>query len=317
MAVHAERSEMERQINAWFPAAGDTDCARLVNEMIRLARISESTMNDEAEQVLTRTEIIHQLEIIVGIQSPHTVLPWRLEVASSSANDSGDGVMLRGSCEASSVLAVYPGVSYTAADLPLMAKQVIEGNHYMLFLRNGVIIDGRPDGYSRKVFEMAAQRDDDERDVPARDSAPVAGERRARLGVGHLVNHPPRGAQPNVHVVPLDLGRDEHVELHQHLPVVQPPPPWKRRAAGEPWKRTAVLVASRALRDEELWLDYKLRQDAHRLPTWYAPCVPPQAVASDAVIGGAGGPPRRAGGRRVGHGAGAAKCVQLAVRYDY
>ena len=253
---------MERRLSMWFPARGHAECASLASELIRLARSSGSTVtNSELEQDLSRSEIIRQLEVIVGI-APQVRSPWRLEVAQSSAAGGDDGVMLHGSCEASSVLAVYPGVSYTTTDLPGMAKKVLKGNHYMLFLRNGVIIDGRPDGRSRKVFEAAWQR-------AQRTGGCVD---YGRLGVGHLVNHPPRGVKPNVHVVPLDLGPDEHTELHRHLPVVPPRQPLD----GEPWKRTAVLVASRALRDEELWLDYKLRADAHRLPAWYEPCEPLQ-----------------------------------------
>ena len=135
----------------------------------------------------------------------------------------------------------------------------------MLFLRNGVILDGRPNGDSRRVFDEAVRRDVESGSSSMTEAASMEG---STLSIGNKVNHPPRGIQPNVRVVPLDLGRDEHVALHQYLPVVHARPP----AGSTPWKRCAVLVASRALCNEELWLDYKLRGDAHRLPDWYAPC---------------------------------------------
>ena len=44
---------------------------------------------------------------------------------------------------------------------------------------------------------------------------------------------------------------------------------------------------SRSLCNEELWLDYKLRSDMHRLPQWYTQCDGPtgreRALAPDAV----------------------------------
>ena len=66
----------------------------------------------------------------------------------------------------------------------------------------------------------------------------------AELCVGHKVNHPPHGVSPNVHVMPLDVGYDEHVALHPYLAVVHAQPPL---SDGVRSKRTAVLVASRAL----------------------------------------------------------------------
>ena len=53
---------------------------------------------------------------------------------------------------------------------------------------------------------------------------------------------------------------------HPFLPVSHFRPP----AAGEASKQTAVFIATRALKDEELFLDYKLREDGP-LEAWYSP----------------------------------------------
>ena len=147
-------------------------------------------------------------------------------------------------------------------------------NRYTLTLRNGVMLDARPDGPSREAFEAAWQRDcasDCDRDgAHAGDAARVAPPPTPHgvLAIGHKINHPPRGVAPNVRVVPFDVERHQHVPLHAHLRAFNAQPP----TAGTPWKRTAVLIATRALCDEELWLDYKLSADAATLPSWYTPC---------------------------------------------
>ena len=46
---------------------------------------------------------------------------WQPGVGPSTAGpSSGDGVFLQGTCEAGTVLLVYPGVSFQAEDLPVM-----------------------------------------------------------------------------------------------------------------------------------------------------------------------------------------------------
>ena len=212
----------------------------------------------------SHSQIILELEQLVGL-AERKASSWRLEVGRSSAPGGSEGVFIRGACAASSVLSAYPGVIYHIADLPLMATSILPDNHYMLFLHNGVVIDGRPHGPSSDVFEACCQRDSC---IDAASDPPLIKD--SVLALGHKVNHPPPGMAPNVRVVPFDLGRDEHAALHRFLPVVHASAP----SESTPSKRTAVLVACRPLCDEELWLDYKLSETNHRLPEWYTPCEP-------------------------------------------
>lgn len=71
---------------------------------------------------------------------------------------------------------------------------------------------------------------------------------------------------PNVFVQPLDLYEHDHADLHQWIPTVNFRPP----ANGAPVKQTAVLVTTRRVADEELFLDYKLRPQGP-LEAWYDP----------------------------------------------
>ena len=217
---------------------------------------SASSAADSA--ALTSEDICAQLSRILFADAASSSRTWRLEVATSSLTAAGDGVFLRGHCAAGAVLAIYPGVTFSADDLPAMHKMILPGNEYVLMRRDGILIDGRPDGPSRQLYEVAKRRD------LAAGAAPLIED--GELGVGNKVNHPPSGAHPNVHVHPFDLRPGEHAPLHPYVPVVNFRPP----ADGEACKQTVVLVASRELRDEELLLNYKLRQEGP-LESWYAP----------------------------------------------
>ena len=107
-----------------------------------------------------------------------------------------------------------------------------------------MLLDGRPDGASAQIFAVAQERD---------RAAGAARGQGVAFAIGNKINHPPQGVQPNVVVHPLDLMADEHTQLHAFLPVCHFRPP----AAGQASKQTAVFIATRALHDEELFLDYK------------------------------------------------------------
>ena len=178
---------------------------------------------------------------------------WELRVAASSVANGGAGVHLAGRAAAGAVLACYPGVSFEADDLKVMHGIVLSGNDYVLARRDGVLIDGRPDGASAQLRAVAQARD-------RRPPPPAAAE---AFAVGNMVNHPPAGTRPNVVVFPFDLPAGDPLEPYVPVSPFRPP------ADGDPARRTAVLIAARDLEDEELWLDYKL--SAGSPPPWYAP----------------------------------------------
>lgn len=154
---------------------------------------------------------------------------WKAIVQPSSAPGAGDGVYIDGTCSSGTVLAVYPGMSYHPEDLPVMHELVLKNNSYVLARRDGILIDGRPDGPSRRLFEVASQRD--------AAAGKICSERSVMLAIAHKVNHPPAGTLPNVAVWPLDLTETE-VDLLTHINTHAFRPP----ADGDPQKQTAVLV---------------------------------------------------------------------------
>ncbi|KAJ6850257.1 uncharacterized protein M6B38_265445 [Iris pallida] len=111
-------------------------------------------------------------------------------------------------------------------------------------------------------------------------------ERRNPLAFGHFANHPGKGMEPNVMVCPYDFpvseqdvriyvpnlvfGGEESVKMKRFGSF------WFKSGgsgdseAGGPVIRTLVLVATRALGDEEVFLNYRL-SNSKRRPSWYSP----------------------------------------------
>jgi hypothetical protein len=216
------------------------------------------------------SDAIHDA-IISQLNSRLLLLPedWQLEVSESGVNGAGAGVHLRGHCAAGTVLCSYPGTVFRPEDLPLMHQMVLPGNAYVVARRDGVLLDGRPDGPSLQIREMARQRDAAKRRAA---SAAVPCECVRNFAIGHRINHPPAGLLPNAIIFPFDLHEGEHTCLHPLLDVFHFRPP----AEGDPIKQSAVFIATRPLRDEELFLDYKLNMQGP-LEAWYSRVVYPAA----------------------------------------
>ena len=211
----------------------------------------------DATAASAHASIVEQLTTLCTSDSLRT---WHLEVATSSLSGAGEGVRICGVCPAGTLVAVYPGVVFETEDLAVMHKMILPGNEYVMMRRDGLLIDGRPDGASSQMFSVAAQRD------LAAGAAPLITS--GALAIGNKVNHPAPGTLPNVFVLPFDLQPTEHPTLHPHIPTVN-----FRATRG---KHTVVLIAKRELRDEELWLDYKLRPEGP-LEQWYKPVETPFA----------------------------------------
>ena len=173
---------------------------------------------------------------------------------------------------AGTVLCSYPGTVFRPEDLPLMHQMVLPGNSYVVARRDGVLLDGRPDGPSLQIREMARERDAAKRRAT---SAAAQSECVFNFAIGHRINHPPAGLLPNAIIFPFDLHEGEHTCLHPLLDVFHFRPP----AKGDPIKQSAVFIATRPLRDEELFLDYKLNMQGP-LEAWYSRVVYPTCSAA-------------------------------------
>ncbi|VAI46877.1 unnamed protein product [Triticum turgidum subsp. durum] len=111
-------------------------------------------------------------------------------------------------------------------------------------------------------------------------------ERRNPLAFGHFANHPPGGSTPNVMICPYDFPLTEK-DMRAYIPNIafggEEPVTMKRfgsfwfksRAPGKqtgesPVLRTLVLVSTRSVCDEELFLNYRYSSSKGR-PEWYTP----------------------------------------------
>ena len=210
---------------------------------------------------------------------------FELSVGPSGAGaDAGDGVFLRGGVRPGSLVAFFPGVSYMPVDLYLLpgGTKRFEGSRHLMARHDSCIFDASEQALGRLPHAATG----------------------CPLSSGHRVNHPPAGFEPNVMPCALDfdasgtppdvLGllpvlRHSRVELKllgQRESREQQGGPsssgllnvfrnglaaMSDEDAGQPGPlRTLALVTTRAVQDEELFLNYRLNP-ANGHPPWYVP----------------------------------------------
>ena len=215
---------------------------------------------------------------------------FELRVAPSSAGSgSGDGVLLSGSALPGAAVAFYPGVTYEPHDVIALPNgtRFFDDNNWLMARFDRAIVDASP-----KALAL------------------LPGEARALpLCVAQMVNHPPRDVKPNVVPAPVYWDRRVPAELIELLPNVSyerssqkqrallldtgdgnDGPRRSRRwdlsdifrhsiAEGMrpaydeevgPVLKGIALIATRSLKDEELFLNYRLNPK-NKNPEWYVP----------------------------------------------
>ncbi|KAH0934816.1 LOW QUALITY PROTEIN: hypothetical protein HID58_011933 [Brassica napus] len=232
-------------------------------------------------------------------------LGYTLEIKPSVIphKDAGQGCFIKGEADAGTVLAFYPGVIYSPAYIPGYPK-VDSQNSYLITRYDGTVMNAQPwglGGDSREVWTGSytpAVKTDTKTSENGSDrlwkalSKPLQGsgkakevlERRNPLAFGHLANHPGKETNPNVMICPYDFPLVEK-DLRPYVPNVSfgDSGEVKMKRFGSFWFKTGgsngveapvlktlVLVATRALRDEELLLNYRL-SNSKRRPDWYTP----------------------------------------------
>lgn len=187
--------------------------------------------------------------------------------------------------------------------------RVDSSNSYLITRYDGMIINAQPWGVGGEArerwdgFYLPEHRPDPSEDMKKgsdviwrmlsrplesgrRGNSGEVLERRNPLALGHFANHPGEGMEPNVMVCPYDFpisekdarpyvpnlvfGGEESVKMKRFGSF------WfKSGGSGDskadgPVIRTLVLVATRALGDEEVFLNYRL-SNSKRRPSWYSP----------------------------------------------
>ncbi|KAG9442273.1 hypothetical protein H6P81_018127 [Aristolochia fimbriata] len=182
-------------------------------------------------------------------------------------------------------------------------------NSYLITRYDGIVINGQPwglggearevwDGYSVPQFQTNLPKDitgnsdklwkwlgKTSMGIPVQKGGEVL-ERRNPLAFGHFANHPAPGTEPNVMLCPYDFPMSE-ADMRAYIPnvVFGSEENVKMRRFGSFWFKsggtgdegadvplikTLLLVATKSLCDEEVFLNYRL-SNAKRRPAWYMP----------------------------------------------
>ncbi|XWS68480.1 hypothetical protein CRYUN_Cryun04dG0094200 [Craigia yunnanensis] len=224
-------------------------------------------------------------------------------------NEAGQGLFLNGVANVGAVISMYPGVIYSPAYYRYIPgyPRVDAQNTYLITRYDGTVINAQPWGHggeTRELWDGSIMRDTKpNKEVtekgsdrfwkmlskPLGNSRVGSGgeilERRNPLALAHFANHPAKEMVPNVMVCPYDFPLTEK-DMRAYIPNLSFGIAeevnmrrfgsfwfrWGSRNSGSdnPVLKTLVLVATTALCNEEVLLNYRL-SNSKRRPSWYTP----------------------------------------------
>lgn len=216
---------------------------------------------------------------------------------------------MEGEADVGSVIAIYPGVIYSPAYYRFIPgyPRVDAHNSYLITRYDSTVINAQPwaDGSDAREFwdgmnspqptkfpEQIVQTGSDRvwKMLSKPLQSPRSGirgeilERRNALAFAHFANHPPKDVIPNVMVCPYDFPLDEK-DMRTYIPNISfgNEEGVKMKRFGSFWFKSGssvdgisptlnslVLVATRAISNEEILLNYRL-SNSKRRPSWYTP----------------------------------------------
>ncbi|KAB1993987.1 hypothetical protein ES319_D13G068900v1 [Gossypium barbadense] len=250
---------------------------------------------------LKRTELSQRLKDSIG---------YTLDVKQSQIphSEAGQGLFLNGEATVGSVIAIYPGVIYSPAYYRYIPgyPRVDAQNTYLITRYDGTVINAQPWGFGGETRELwdgskmldaklnrvATEKGSDRLwkmlSKPLESSRVGNGEvleHRNPLALAHFANHPAKDTVPNVMICPYDFPLTEK-DMRAYIPNLSfgNAEEVNMRRFGSFWFRwgsrnsesngpvlkTLVLVATTALCDEEVLLNYRL-SNSKRRPSWYTP----------------------------------------------
>lgn len=224
----------------------------------------------------------------------------------SSVQGAGRGVFVHGLVKKGSVVTLYPGLSYLPSQIRRSRLAGGDDNaasraDYFISRYDGVVIDGSVEVEvdATGLISQTQQADGATSMVEVGRQAMLGEERELThpLGLGHLVNHPPKGMMPNVlqFMVDLDLNAmpremrtlvpcrncgnvNSVIERMENVAFQQRVPSSAAFVSGiadaNRLVRTVALVATRDISDEEVFMNYRFNPAAPGLPDWYSDCDP-------------------------------------------
>ncbi|XP_044491974.1 uncharacterized protein LOC123215792 [Mangifera indica] len=252
---------------------------------------------------LKRSEASQRLQDIIGytLDLKPSLIPHK---------DAGQGLFLCGKAAVGAVIAIYPGIIYSPAYYQYIPgyPRVDAQNPYLITRYDGTVINAQPwgaggetrelwDGLTlpeiRPNIEVTEKGSDQIQKLLSKPMESTQGgsgaellERRNPLALAHFANHPARGMVPNVMICPYDFPLTEK-DMRAYIPNITfgNEEEANTRRVGRLWFRwdglssngsdtpvlkTLVLVATRALCDEEVLFNYRL-SNSRRQPAWYTP----------------------------------------------
>ncbi|XP_038903268.1 uncharacterized protein LOC120089904 isoform X1 [Benincasa hispida] len=250
---------------------------------------------------LGRSELSQKLKDEIG---------YTLDIQPSQIphKDAGQGLFIDGEADVGSVIAIYPGVIYSPAHYQYIPgyPRVDAQNPYLITRYDGTVINAQPWGLGADIREVwhgltvpesnPIKQGDEKSDRLWRMlSKPLeakrvghggdALERRNPLAFAHFANHPAKDMVPNVMLCPYDFPLTEK-DMRVYIPNVSfANEEMNMKRLGSFWfksgrsringsdtpiLKTIVLVATRALCNEEVLLNYRL-SNSKRRPSWYTP----------------------------------------------
>jgi hypothetical protein len=176
--------------------------------------------------------------------------------------EAGNGLFVRGSARAGTVVATYPGLTYVGTAMKYMNgyPRVSKDNDYLIVRTDGSVIDAKPwgmgvggedeaQGWPGPPLEYSAERLDEFKNASflQRLMHPTLSEE-TRLSLlnecksleranvfayAHLANHPPKGTLPNVVVASVDVQAD--ADIRPYIPNVNVMPDDEENANESVW----------------------------------------------------------------------------------
>ncbi|ESR50814.1 hypothetical protein CICLE_v10031732mg [Citrus x clementina] len=222
--------------------------------------------------------------------------------------EAGQGLFLCGEANVGAVIAIYPGIIYSPAYYRYIPgyPRVDAQNPYLITRYDGTVINAQPWGSGWDTRELwdgltlpeimpnskGAEKGSDQfwkllskpMDNKRGGSGSEMLERRNPLALAHFANHPAKGMVPNVMICPYDFPLTEK-DMRPYIPNISFGNAeevnmrrfgsfWFKWGSGSgsstPVLKTLALVATRAICDEEVLLNYRL-SNSKRRPVWYSP----------------------------------------------
>ena len=195
--------------------------------------------------------------------------------------ESGNGAWLDGAARKGSVVGVVPGIVYLPGTL-VRSQGALEAlypddDFHLISRYDGTLIDSRgatPSPLSAGAERARAASHQRMRGLDPKRAPP------SPFGVGHLCNHPPAAVPPNVMMISVDFPSGHFgssagsfpAELLELVPNLYDSAPSLLNGTYNPLVAmpSLALLATRDLKDEELFLDYRLSPNIER-PPWYVP----------------------------------------------